>query len=96
MQKKIIVLALIFLFAGGFVIAQTKDANISFDNDVHDFGKINEAAGSINSDEFRSSIGAGIRYITPIGPIGIVYGYKLNPEEDESIGRWHFAIGYSF
>ena len=47
MQKKIIVLALIFLFAGVYISAQTRDANISFEKDVHDFGKINEADGTV-------------------------------------------------
>ena len=47
MQKRIIILALISLFAVGFANAQTREANISFDKDVHDFGKINEADGTV-------------------------------------------------
>ena len=45
---------------------------------------------------FRTSAGFGLRYITPIGPIGLVYGFKLNPEPGEAPGRLHFSIGYSF
>jgi hypothetical protein len=47
MQKKIVLPALILLLPLLFVNAQTKDANISFDEEVHDFGKINEADGSV-------------------------------------------------
>ena len=47
MQKKIVLAALILLLPLLFVSAQTKDANISFDEEVHDFGKINEADGSV-------------------------------------------------
>ena len=45
---------------------------------------------------FRTSAGLGLRYITPIGPIGFAYGFKLNPEPGEDLGRLHFSIGYTF
>ena len=48
------------------------------------------------SDRFRSSVGLGLRYITPIGPMGLLYGHKLDREEGESAGRFHLSIGYSF
>jgi len=50
----------------------------------------------IGSDRFRSSVGGGLRYITPIGAISLLYGIKLDPEEDESSGRLHFSVGYTF
>jgi outer membrane protein assembly complex protein YaeT len=45
-----------------------------------------------------SSIGAGLRWTSPIGPLSLDYGYKLNPvEEDEDDRyRWHFSIGHAF
>ena len=45
---------------------------------------------------FRPSAGAGLRYITPIGPIGFLYGFKLDREDEESLGRLHFSLGYTF
>jgi outer membrane protein insertion porin family len=45
---------------------------------------------------FRSSVGIGLRYVTPIGPMGLLYGYKLNRKEGESPGKFHFSIGYTF
>lgn len=44
----------------------------------------------------RSSYGAGLRYVTPIGPVGLLYGRKLDPEPGEDAYRWHFSIGYTF
>jgi hypothetical protein len=47
MNRKIKFLALIFMLPIFYVSAQTKDASISFDMEVHDFGKIKEADGPV-------------------------------------------------
>ncbi len=47
-------------------------------------------------DQWQWSGGLGLRYITPIGPIGLLYGYKLAPRPNESNGQLHFSIGYTF
>lgn len=44
----------------------------------------------------RPAAGAGLRYITPIGPIGLMYGFKLDRRKGEEIGMLHVSIGYSF
>jgi outer membrane protein insertion porin family len=62
----------------------------------YDVGSVREASLDVGSDDFRSAVGGGLRYHTPIGPIGLLYGHKLDPEENESAGRFHFSIGYSF
>jgi outer membrane protein insertion porin family len=46
--------------------------------------------------EGRLAVGTGLRYITPIGPIGILYGYKLDRKPDESAGHFYFSMGYTF
>jgi outer membrane protein insertion porin family len=46
--------------------------------------------------DFRESAGAGLRYITPIGPMGIDWGRKLDPKPGESLSEWHFTIGAVF
>lgn len=61
-----------------------------------DTGAIREPPVDAGLDKFRSAAGLGLRYHTPIGPIGLLYGRKLDPEENESAGRFHFSIGYSF
>ena len=46
--------------------------------------------------DLRESVGLGIRYITPIGPIALEYGWKLDRREGETPGEWHFTIGGIF
>ncbi len=59
-----------------------------------------ENAADPADEEFklRISSGAGLRWSSPIGPLSLDYGYKLNPaEEDEDDRyRWHFSIGHAF
>jgi outer membrane protein insertion porin family len=61
-----------------------------------DTGVIRNTFDESGSDSFRSSVGLGLRYITPIGPIGLLYGHKLDRKEGENAGRFHFSIGYTF
>lgn len=61
----------------------------------YDIGNIKESAEG-SSGDFRSSAGLGLRYITPIGPVGFLYGWKLDKEEGESAGKLHFTLGYTF
>ncbi|HPE45208.1 MAG TPA: BamA/TamA family outer membrane protein [Deltaproteobacteria bacterium] len=44
----------------------------------------------------RSSAGIGMRYLTPIGPIGVLYGRKIDRKDGESAGRFHISVGYTF
>jgi outer membrane protein insertion porin family len=48
------------------------------------------------SEDFRSSVGTAIRYVTPIGPIGVMYGHKLERKKGESAGMFHISMGYTF
>jgi outer membrane protein insertion porin family len=61
-----------------------------------DIGSVQQALVEGGSDRFRASVGLGLRYVTPIGPMGLLYGHKLDREEGESAGRLHLSIGYSF
>ncbi|MBU1055624.1 MAG: outer membrane protein assembly factor BamA [Proteobacteria bacterium] len=62
----------------------------------YDTGSVSKTFVDAGSDKFRSSVGLGLRYITPIGPIGILYGHKLDREKGESSGQVHFSVGYTF
>ncbi len=52
----------------------------------------------INLADMRSSIGLGIRFISPFGPIGFAYGYKLDRDEQDQnkVGEFHFTAGSGF
>ncbi|HVN72444.1 MAG TPA: outer membrane protein assembly factor BamA [Desulfomonilia bacterium] len=62
----------------------------------YDTGAVRRALVDAGSDMFKSSVGIGLRYVTPIGPMGLLYGYKLNRINGESPGRFHFSVGYTF
>jgi outer membrane protein insertion porin family len=62
----------------------------------YDTGSVRKTQGKSGSDGFRDSVGLGLRYMTPIGPIGLLYGWKLDPRPDESSGSFHFSMGYTF
>lgn len=51
---------------------------------------------SVNIHDFRRSAGLGLRYITPVGPVSLDYGFKLDRRSDESIGEVHFSVGTVF
>ena len=72
-----------------------------------DVGTVERAAFHWTPDSLRYTAGAGIRFDTPIGPLRLDAGYKLNPQnvpaplaagdpEKESRWRLHFNIGHAF
>ena len=46
--------------------------------------------------DMRDSIGGGIRFLSPFGPIGFAYGIKLDQATGEESGEFHFSAGNSF
>jgi outer membrane protein insertion porin family len=46
--------------------------------------------------EMRSSVGAGIRFISPFGPLGFAYGIKMDKQTGEEAGQFHFSAGSAF
>ena len=61
-----------------------------------DAGSVWLEGDSGNRFDLRESAGIGLRYITPVGPVGIDYGWKLDRKEGESGSEWHFTIGAVF
>ncbi len=50
-----------------------------------------------NDTTLRVSAGLGLRWSSPIGPLSLDYGYKLNPAtEEEKKFRIHVSIGHAF
>ena len=62
-----------------------------------DMGLLSDDAFDYDFSDMRFSSGAGVRYDTPVGPIRVDVGYKLNPETSKE-DRWriHFSIGHAF
>lgn len=61
-----------------------------------DTGNVWTAAREVSVGHLRSTTGAGLRYSTPIGPLRLDYGRKLNRAPGESHGEFYFTIGYPF
>ena len=51
---------------------------------------------TVNRVSLRHSAGLGMRYVTPVGPIRFDYGFKLDRQTGEDVGRFHFTFGYAF
>jgi outer membrane protein insertion porin family len=52
--------------------------------------------GGYYLDDLRQTVGVGIRWYSPIGPLRLEYGYVINRGKnlnDDAIGRWEFTIG---
>ncbi|NOZ25316.1 MAG: outer membrane protein assembly factor BamA [Nitrospirae bacterium] len=60
-----------------------------------DVGRAYDELETLGSD-LRYTTGVGLRWVSPIGPIRIEYGYNLDRRDDESPGRIEFAFGSFF
>ncbi|MEW6584319.1 MAG: outer membrane protein assembly factor BamA [Nitrospirota bacterium] len=65
------------------------DAGNSYDTGSHDI--ISDKFG-----ELRYTAGAGVRWISPIGPVRIEWGYNLDRRPGESSSKFEFAFGTFF
>ena len=61
-----------------------------------DNGKVYRRLQVIRLLNWNYNAGFGFRYETPIGPVRVDYGIKLNPRPDESFGRLHVSLGHPF
>jgi len=61
-----------------------------------DGGNVWLKASDIKPGDFKFTTGLGLRYNTPVGPVRVDYGHKLQKEKGESSGELHFSIGHAF
>jgi hypothetical protein len=66
-----------------------------------DTGQVFNSARHIDFGELRSAIGFGVRYKSPVGPIRIDLGFKLNrmelvPGKREALTALHISLGQAF
>ncbi|MFZ2225658.1 MAG: outer membrane protein assembly factor BamA [Candidatus Deferrimicrobium sp.] len=61
-----------------------------------DAGSVWFANDPVNGFDLRKTSGLGLRYLTPVGPIGLDYAWKLDRRGGETAAEWHFTIGAVF
>lgn len=57
-----------------------------------DMGQAFKRSESINPGEFRRSVGAGARWLSPFGPLRVELGFPLNKKADDDTS----VVGFSF
>lgn len=61
-----------------------------------DMGNVWLKLNELNPGDLKYTTGLGLRYSTPVGPLRVDYGFKLNRQPGESHGELHFSIGQAF
>jgi outer membrane protein insertion porin family len=51
---------------------------------------------SIRWTDIKTTVGLGLRLNTPVGPLRLDYGHKLNWNPGEAHGTFHFTLGHAF
>jgi outer membrane protein insertion porin family len=61
-----------------------------------DAGNVTDDAKSFDVRAVRSGAGAGLRYLSPVGPISADLGFKLDKRASESLQEFYLTIGNAF
>jgi outer membrane protein insertion porin family len=70
---------------GGFEVALFLDA-----------GNVWGAPELVDLNQVRTGVGIGLHYMTPVGPLRLEYGLKLDRKPGEDPGAFAFSVGYPF
>jgi outer membrane protein insertion porin family len=61
-----------------------------------DAGKVFADDEDWSYDSYNKAAGVEIRWMSPMGPLRLVWGYNLDPLDDEDSTVWDFSMGGSF
>ncbi len=61
-----------------------------------DAGNVYESPSKIRLSQIRYGAGLGLFYKTPIGPLRLEYGVKLDKQAGEDLGVLNFTVGHPF
>ena len=61
-----------------------------------DYGNVYAEIEDFSFAELRKCAGIGIRYQTPIGPLAVDWGFKLDRRPGESSNEVYFSVGHAF
>lgn len=61
-----------------------------------DAGNVYDDSDSWDISDLKKSVGLGFRWLSPMGPLRLEWGYNIDPDPDEDQGMWDFSIGGTF
>ena len=62
-----------------------------------DAGNVDAALGAFNPGSLKYAVGAGLRYLSPIGPVRFDVGYRLSDDRTEKKRiQYHISLGQAF
>jgi len=61
-----------------------------------DAGNVWDVGEPYKLDDLRTSVGFGFRWMSPLGPLRLEWGYNLEPREGEERSSWDFTVGAFF
>jgi len=61
-----------------------------------DSGNVFQKHEDISLDRLKHGVGVGIFVLTPVGPLRVDYGKKLDPEEGQPEDQWFMSLGFPF
>ncbi len=61
-----------------------------------DMGNVWDKDQGYDMSEVRKSVGFGVRWLSPMGPLRIEWGYNLDRQPGEDSSNWEFRIGGAF
>ena len=62
-----------------------------------DTGNIWSNDEDVKLDDLRESAGLGVRWLSPMGPVRLEYGWILDPQaSDSGTGNWEFSMASAF
>lgn len=62
----------------------------------YDTGNSWTAEDGYDFSDLRKSVGVGVRWMSPMGPLRLEYGYVLDPKPGDDSSNWEFTIGSLF
>ncbi len=61
-----------------------------------DTGTVADRSQSLQFADLRVSLGFGIQWLSPVGPIGLVWGFPVRKKPEDRVQNFNFAIGSQF
>jgi outer membrane protein insertion porin family len=49
-----------------------------------------------DANDIKQDVGAGIRWLSPMGPMRLEWAYVINPLPGEDSSNWEFSMGGGF